>query len=104
PDDVSPVCTVPQTADAESHQNIDGPFRERDAAATHGEIDIVSKPGGKGDVPSAPEFRDTASMVGGIKILHQFKAHQASRADGNVRVSREITVDLVGKKNGREGQ
>ena len=45
-------------------------------------------------MPSAPKLRNVAAEIGHIEIAHQFNAKQFRSAYRNVRITREIAIDL----------
>ena len=50
-------------------------------------------------MPPSPEFLDAGSKIRAFKVDHQVFAKQFGTADGNVRISRKIAVDLNGIKH-----
>lgn len=77
PNNKRPIGPVPEAANHKYNELIcigaDFPF----SIATQGYIEIISKPGGKGYMPSAPELRNTCRLIGPIEIFHKVKAHGA---------------------------
>ena len=47
-------------------------------------------------MPPAPEFGDRGRLVGGVEVLRKAEAQQQGDADGHIRVTREVTIDLQG--------
>ncbi len=55
PDDECPVGTMPEAAQQEDDDLVADPFRFGDAIATKRDVEIVTEPGGQGDMPPFPE-------------------------------------------------
>src|SRR5215204_946149 len=49
-------------------------------------------------MPTRPEISYRRREVGPVEVLHQPESHDARGTSGNVRVAREITVNLKGEK------
>ena len=73
---------------------------QSDQQGTLYELNVCCEPGGEGDVPSSPEFRDVAGEVGRFEVGHELDAKEFGGADGDVAVAGEIAVDLEGKVDG----
>lgn len=79
PYDVGPVGSVPQPTDKEDQQNIERPANFRDPIPSQRQVEIVSKPGGEGDVPTAPEIGKPCCQIGTTEVGHQLKSHHPGR-------------------------
>ena len=65
-----------------------------DPVAAERNINIIPEPGGQGNMPAAPEFLDGKGKIGAFEIRHQTNPEHPGAADGNVGVTRKITVDF----------
>ena len=80
--------------DQERYEDVCATPDPRCATATERYVDIVSKPGGQGYVPSSPKFRDALGKIRVSEVAHQVDVEQLGRADGHVGIGGKITVDL----------
>ena len=71
------------------------PFRH--PVAAEGNVDIVPKPGGQRNVPAAPKFFDGKRKVRALKVCCKLYAEKLCAADGDIRITGEITVDFNGE-------
>ena len=55
-------------------------------------------------MPAAPELGDVAAEVGHFEVAHQADAEEFGGADGDVTVTREVTVYLYGEECGCHDQ
>ena len=59
---------MPQPTEKHRHQEVDiGAYRSLSISPQR-YVEIVSKPGGEGDVPATPELRDIPRLVRRIKV------------------------------------
>ena len=49
-------------------------------------------------MPPPPKFRDGPGVIRLIKVLLQFEAHNARRANGDICIAGKITINLKGKR------
>ena len=51
-------------------------------------------------MPTTPEFRRALCLVGAVEVLRQAESHEEGDADSDVRIAREVGIDLqrVGEK------
>ena len=63
------------------------------------DVEIVAEPSGERDVPSMPELREVAAVIGEGKVLAQTDAEHCCNADADVAVAAEIQIDLHGETN-----
>ncbi len=98
PADERPVGAVPEAADKEYNQRVAHRLPLAAPASAQRDVDVVAEPGGERYVPAAPELGDVSREIGEIEVAHQVDAEQARRADGDVRISREIAVYLEGEE------
>ena len=52
-------------------------------------------------MPAPPEVRYGHSEIRALKVLHQLKAHDLRRADGDIGIARKVTVNLKREENRR---
>ena len=104
PDDESPVGPVPQSAHQEDDERVPDNLRLRAAAAAQRDIHVIPEPSGQGDVPTPPELGDIPAEIRNVEVPHQLDTEQLGCADGNIRITGEISVDLEGKENGGQQQ
>ena len=100
PHDKIPGGSVPETGEEPDHQKIAEPFGEGDTVSSEGDINVITKPGAEGDMPSAPEFGNTCRKIGIIEILREFKTKDPAETDSHIAVAGEIEIDLQGEGNG----
>lgn len=92
PEDERVIRAMPDTCQKEYHEKIEVHITGTVSAERN--IDIFFKPGAEGDVPSPPEFRDRSGNVGEVEVLFDVVSEDAAKADGDIRVSRKVIVDL----------
>lgn len=68
------------------------------------DIEVVFEPGGEGDVPASPKLADRGGTIGVVEVDHHAEPEDTSAAQGDIGVSRKVTVDLIGKEDGGEGE
>src|ERR1044071_7886749 len=51
-------------------------------------------------MPAPPKFRDRARKIWMVEVLHQLHTHHLCGTQRDVRIAREVTVDLNGKSQG----
>ncbi len=100
PYDIVDARPVPESADQEGKNQVQAMAEGSFAAASQRNIHIIPEPGGKGNMPAAPEFTDAAGKVGAFEVLLQINSEELGTADGNIRISGEITIDLDREHNG----
>lgn len=97
PDNIGQAAAVPETADQKREQKIQAVPETSHPAAAKRNVDIIAKPGGEGDVPTAPKFPDGEGKIGVLEVGHKLDAEKSGTADGDVRVAGKVAVDLDGK-------
>lgn len=45
-------------------------------------------------MPTSPEIREVSTLIWRIKIISQPEAHDQSKADGHIRITREVAIYL----------
>ena len=60
----------------------------------HGPVDVVDEPARQGHVPVRPEVADVLVAEGPVEVLGQWNPHEPGAADGQVRVAREVEVEV----------
>ena len=91
---------VPQAADGKDDEEICIRSHPPSAAPAQRDIEVVPEPGGEGDVPAPPELPDGAGEVGRAEVFHQPETQHLGAAQGHIRVSGEVAVNLNGKGGG----
>src|SRR5579859_947050 len=104
PKDVRPVRAMPEATDTKCNKEARKVTPFAKAAAAHRNVHVIAEPSRKRDVPTSPEFGDRRRMVWLIEILHQLEAEHARRAYCDIRVTREVAIDLIGEKDCCERQ
>ena len=94
PEQEGPVRAVPDAGERPDNEDVQQLPRTSAAVAAEGDVDIVAEPGAERHVPAPPELRDAPGNVGVIEVLLELKAYHAAEADGHVRVTGEVEVDL----------
>ena len=63
-------------------------------------VQVVTPPARKRDVPTTPEFRGALCLVRAVEVLRQAESHEEGDTDGDVRIAREVGIDLqrIGEK------
>ena len=69
------------------------------AISSQRNIDIITKPGRQGNMPSVPEFLHRTSCIGIIEILLEFKSEHFSKTNGHIGISGKIVINLHHVKN-----
>ena len=104
PGDKRPVRPMPQTADQEDHEGVPDDLRLGAPASAQRDIHVIPEPGGQGYMPATPELGDIPAEIREAEVPHRLESEQLSNADGHVRVTREIAIDLESEENGRQQQ
>src|SRR6266478_4793106 len=88
---------MPEAADQKSDEQIAIPLEAAGPVSPQRNVQIVAKPGGQGNMPALPELTDRLREVGRPEIPHQLEAHNVRSAKRDVRITREVAIDLNGK-------
>ena len=99
PGDEGPIGPMPQSAHQEDDKRVADDLRFRAAATAEGDIDIIPEPCSQGDVPTPLEFSDIPTEIRHIEVSHQLNTEQFGCADGNIRITGEVPIDLEGKED-----
>src|SRR6185437_11780125 len=94
PDDEGPACAMPQAADDEHDHDVDRPADGSDAVAAQRNVEVIAKPGGKGNVPSAPELGHRSRGIRAIEVGHEPNAQHSGGSYRDVGVTRKVAIDL----------
>ena len=89
-----PVGTMPQTTQDEHDHRVENLAGLGAATAAQREIDILGEPCHQCNVPAVPEFLHVAREIGHLEVGGQSDAKQLGTADGDVAVTREISINL----------
>lgn len=97
PDDIGQAAAVPETADQKGEKEIQAVTEAVHPITAEGNVHIIAKPGGEGDMPAAPELPDGEGKIRVLEIGHKLYAEKPCTADGNVRVAGEVAVYFDGE-------
>ncbi len=100
PDDEGPCSTVPESAEEHGEGQVDVGARGAFLVATEGDVEVVAKPGGEGDVPALPEVGEADGGVGEAEIVLYGETEAEGDADGAGGVACEVAEDLTGEGEG----
>src|ERR1039457_5543728 len=93
-----PCGAVPQSAQHHRQHQVAVCLCLPEPVASQREIEIVPQPTGKTDVPSIPEVLGARGEIRQIEVQDQLETHELGDAASDVCISREITVNLKGKR------
>ena len=97
-----PACTVPKTGCRPDDKYVYVPTELAFSVAAERNINIFTKPCGKGYMLATPEFRCGFGYVRIIEIFFKLKAEHFSQADCHVRISGKVKINLEGESgNGK---
>jgi len=94
---------VPQPAYPECDHDIAEPTGLGTPSAK-GYIHVIAEPGAQGNVPPAPELGDVPREIGISEIATELESKKTCATDGDIRIAREIAVDLESEEEGTEEQ
>ena len=104
PSDKRPISAMPKAGEQENDESVADYFPFDNTTTTERNIDIISEPCCKGDVPFPPKLRYVTREIGIVEVTHQFDTKEFGSTDGNVRIAGEVTVDLECKEYGSKKQ
>ena len=104
PGDKSPVSPMPETAEEEDNKRVANNLCLGAAATAEWDIHIIPEPSGQRNVPTSPKLRDVAAEIRDIEVPHQLDSKEFGCSDGDVGITREITVDLESEEDGGKQQ
>ena len=94
PDDERPAGAVPEPADQHRQHQVavrdDRPL----AVASKWDVEVVTEPARQRHVPAAPEVLERHGGVRRVEVLWELEPEQEREPDRDVRVAREVGVDL----------
>jgi len=94
PDHKVPAGPMPESSQQHRDHQVDVGADNAFAIAPQGDIEIIPQPGGKRDMPTAPEIGDGSSHIGHVEVDGQVEAHQGGETDSDIGIAGEIAVDL----------
>ena len=100
PDDESPPRSVPQAAKKHGDHYVDYLTRRAPAVSAQRVVHIFAQEPRESHMPALPELDDRCSAIRRIKVVGKTNSKQARQADGHVRITREIKINLQ-RKSGR---
>ena len=95
---------MPQTTHQKDDKGIADDFGFGSAAASQGNVDIVTKPGGERNMPATPELGYVTAEIGHVEVAHQLNAEQFGATYGYIGIAGKIAVYLKGEENGCQQQ
>ena len=94
---------MPKTAHGEYNHRVEYPSGFAASVASEREVDIVAKPCGERDMPSAPEVGNGLCKIRSDKVGWQFNAKESSTTDSHQRVAGKVSINLNGvEQTGQE--
>ena len=94
PQNKSPVCSMPYTADKENNHYIKVRPYLTSSAAAKWNIHISGKESGQGHMPSVPEIYNRYRLIGGIEIHRQFYIEHITNTICHITITAEIKINL----------
>ena len=93
PHDKVPAGAMPETGKCPYHKDISDMFQSGDPITAKRDINIISEPASKRNMPASPEFRNTGGNIGIIKVLIKIKSQHFSQTDGHIRIAAEVKIE-----------
>lgn len=87
---------MPEAAHGENNHRVEHPASFAASVASEREVDIVAKPCGERDMPSAPEVGYGLSKIRSDEVSWQFNAKESSATDSHQRVACKVGINLNG--------
>src|SRR5450631_1089454 len=94
PNHERPLRAVPQTPEQHRGDEIGVGAQSPATIPTERDVQVVTQPRGKRDVPAPPKIYDVVRLIGRGKVRREAHPQERRGTDGNVRVAREIRVNL----------
>ncbi len=104
PDYEGPVSTVPESADHEHNERVQGRAPRAKPVTTQRNIEVGAEPGGERDMPAAPEILDVRGKVRIGEVPGHVQCEQPGASDSDIRVATEVAINLEGEPVGRPQQ
>ena len=96
PEDEAQASSVPQSAEEHGDQEVEISAQATSTTPPERYVEVVSQPGGEGDVPASPELGDGGGAVGRVEVDIEAEAEPEGYTDSHIGVAREVAVDLEG--------
>lgn len=87
---------MPETTHRENYHRVEHPPGFAASVASERKIDIVAKPCGERDMPSAPEVGYGLSKIRSDEVGRQFNAKESAATDSHQRVAGKVGINLNG--------
>ena len=87
---------MPESAHDEYNHCVEHPSGFAASVASERKIDIVAKPCGERDMPSAPEVGYGLCKIRSDKVDWQFNTQESSATDSHQRVTGKVGINLNG--------
>ena len=94
PQNEVPAGSMPEAGQAPHNQKIENLTGQSLPVASQGDIHILPEPGGKGDVPPAPEFRNAGTDVGIVEVFQKLEAKHPPQASCHIGITGKVKVNL----------
>ncbi len=102
PYDVGKGGAVPEAADQKGKQQIQKMAPLCNPIAAQRNVNVIPEPGGKRNMPPAPELFDGKGKIRAFEIRHETDAEQSGASDGNIGIPRKITIDFDCEHHGND--
>lgn len=93
---------MPDTGKCPDDEKIQYMAGRRDAVSAQGNVHIVPEPAAQGHMPATPEFCGAFRNVGIIEVFRKMESEHEAKADGHIRISGEIEINLQSVGNGSQ--
>src|SRR5437773_1975540 len=102
PQNEVPRGPVPQAAKEHRQEEIAVGSPDALAIAAEADVEIISQPARQADVPPPPELPQVGGGIGQVEVPHDVKPEDTRGAPRDVRITREVAIDLSREGNGAE--
>jgi hypothetical protein len=97
-DDKRPICTMPETGENHSNEEISGGFPLAMSTSSERNVQVIAEPAAQADVPAAPEILKSIGKEGLAEVDHKVEAQQLSASARDITVTAEVPINLPGKR------
>lgn len=94
PEYEGPRRAMPKSGKEEDDPRIEDDARQNATRAAERNVDVVSEPSRKRNMPVAPEVTEGLREIRTIEVHHQFDAEELADANRAIRIAGEVAVDL----------
>src|ERR1051325_4933313 len=82
---------MPQTGEEPNDKKIE---HHVPAIATQRDVNVIAEESAQRDMPPSPEFSGRSGNIGEVEILMLMEAELFSKADGHIRITGKVEIDL----------